>query len=216
MKAGRRRYRDHAIFLRINALTRSLESAFVKHGVPFQIVKGLAFFDRKENRDVLAYLRLLVNPQDTRQLPAGGERAGPRASARCRSTGCVTYAAERRDRRCSRPPGRSRKIPDIKGKAATGLRDFHRLMTELRAQARPAAARADPPRARQVRLPARCSRESSDEEDADRLANIEELITAAKQFHDEDTEPHHRRLPRTDHPGVATWTAGTRQPTTCR
>ncbi len=50
MKAGKFKYRDHAIFMRINALTRSLESAFVKHGVPFQIVKGLAFFDRKENR----------------------------------------------------------------------------------------------------------------------------------------------------------------------
>src|SRR5262249_14968776 len=64
VKAGTYRYRDHAIFLRVNALTRSLESAFVKHGVPFQIVKGLAFFERKENKDVLAYLRLLVNPQD--------------------------------------------------------------------------------------------------------------------------------------------------------
>ena len=64
VKSGTFKYRDHAIFMRINALTRSLESAFVKHGVPFQIVKGLAFFERKENRDVLAYLRLLVNPAD--------------------------------------------------------------------------------------------------------------------------------------------------------
>src|SRR5215212_984512 len=64
VKAGRFKYRDHAIFMRINALTRSLESAFVKHGVPFQIVKGLAFFERKENRDIIAYLRLLANPQD--------------------------------------------------------------------------------------------------------------------------------------------------------
>ena len=58
-------YRDHAVFMRINALTRSLESAFVKHGIPFQIVKGLAFFERKENKDVLAYLRLLANPNDS-------------------------------------------------------------------------------------------------------------------------------------------------------
>src|SRR5262249_12824018 len=62
---GKFRYRDHAIFLRINALLRTLESAFVKHGVPFQIVKGLAFYDRKENKDILAYLRLLLNPNDT-------------------------------------------------------------------------------------------------------------------------------------------------------
>src|SRR5205814_495326 len=42
----------------------SLEQAFVKERVPFQMVRGLAFFERKENRDVLAYLRLLVNPRD--------------------------------------------------------------------------------------------------------------------------------------------------------
>ena len=64
VEAGKRSYRDFAVFLRINALSRGLETAFVKQRVPFQIVKGLAFFDRKENRDVLAYLRLLLNPRD--------------------------------------------------------------------------------------------------------------------------------------------------------
>src|SRR5205085_10067447 len=59
-----RQYRDFAVFMRINALSRSLEAAFVKRRVPFQIVKGLAFFERKENRDVLAYIRLLLNPRD--------------------------------------------------------------------------------------------------------------------------------------------------------
>ena len=61
---GKRTYRDFAIFLRVNALSRSLEQAFVKQRVPFQMVRGLAFFERKENRDVLAYLRLLLNPRD--------------------------------------------------------------------------------------------------------------------------------------------------------
>src|SRR5207253_60276 len=64
VRAAKYTYRDVAIFLRINALSRTLEQAFVKHGLPYQIVKGLAFFDRKENRDVLAYLRLLLNPRD--------------------------------------------------------------------------------------------------------------------------------------------------------
>src|SRR5262249_15455171 len=59
-----RSYRDFAIVLRINALSRGLEAAFLQNRVPYQIVKGLAFFERKENRDVLAYLRLLLNPRD--------------------------------------------------------------------------------------------------------------------------------------------------------
>src|SRR5439155_20154510 len=61
---GKHTFRDFAVFLRTNALSRGLESAFVKHRIPYQIVKGLAFFDRKENRDVLAYVRLVVNPGD--------------------------------------------------------------------------------------------------------------------------------------------------------
>ena len=64
VRQKKRNFRDIAIFLRINALSRTLETAFVKHRVPFQIVKGLAFYDRKENKDVLAYLRLLLNPRD--------------------------------------------------------------------------------------------------------------------------------------------------------
>ena len=64
VESGKRCYRDFAVFLRINALSRGLETAFVKQRVPFQIVKGLAFFDRKENKDVLSYLRLMLNPRD--------------------------------------------------------------------------------------------------------------------------------------------------------
>ena len=58
-------------FRRVRADERSdakLESAFVKLAIPFQIVKGLAFFERKENKDVSAYLRLLVNPADNISL----------------------------------------------------------------------------------------------------------------------------------------------------
>src|SRR5262249_8175189 len=63
--SGKYKFRDFAVFVRMNALTRTLETAFIHRGVPFQIVKGLAFFERKENKDVLAYLRLLVNPADS-------------------------------------------------------------------------------------------------------------------------------------------------------
>ncbi len=87
VQAKRFGYRDFAIFVRINALTRNLESALVKHAVPFQIVKGLAFFDRKENKDVLAYLRLLVNPADT--LSFLRRSMSPLVGlGRCRSTIC--------------------------------------------------------------------------------------------------------------------------------
>ncbi|MDB5312025.1 MAG: ATP-dependent helicase [Gemmataceae bacterium] len=183
VKAGKFRYRDHAIFMRINALTRSLESAFVKHGVPFQIVKGLAFFERKENRDVLAYLRLLANPQDTVSFMRIVNEPG-RGIGKVSLDKLQGYAAGQEIALLA-AAGQVAKIPEIKGKAATGLRDFYRLVTELRAQL------ALPPHDL-IRLVIEKSgygtmlRESTEEEDADRLANIEELITAAKQFHDED------------------------------
>ncbi|HJZ57402.1 MAG TPA: 3'-5' exonuclease, partial [Gemmataceae bacterium] len=185
VKAGKYRYRDHAIFMRINALTRSLESAFVKHGVRFQIVKGLAFFERKENRDVLAYLRLLTNPQDAVSFLRIVNEPG-RGIGKVSLDKLSAYAGDR-EIGLFEAAGQVARIPEIKGKAATGLRDFHRLITELR-------ARLDLPPHELIALVLEKSgyaamlRDSKDEEDAERLANIEEMVTAAKQFHDQSPE----------------------------
>src|SRR5260370_1636037 len=50
VEKGQRHYRDFAVFMRINALSRALESAFIKHRAPYHIAKGLAFCERQENR----------------------------------------------------------------------------------------------------------------------------------------------------------------------
>src|SRR4029077_10181998 len=62
--AGRRRPREFAVFYRVNALSRSLEFALRDFGIPYQMVNGLEFYQRKEIKDVLAYLHLLNNPRD--------------------------------------------------------------------------------------------------------------------------------------------------------
>ena len=62
---GERRYGDFAVFYRINALSWSLEHALRKRGIPFQMVHGLEFFQRKEIKDVIAYLHLLNNPRSS-------------------------------------------------------------------------------------------------------------------------------------------------------
>jgi DNA helicase II / ATP-dependent DNA helicase PcrA len=56
---------DFAIFYRVNSMSRELELAFTRHHIPFQVAAGLAFYDRAEVRDLLAYLRLIENPVDT-------------------------------------------------------------------------------------------------------------------------------------------------------
>jgi DNA helicase-2/ATP-dependent DNA helicase PcrA len=183
VESGKRNYRDFAILLRLNALSRTLETAFMRQRVPFQIVRGVAFFERKENRDIIAYLRILLNPKDDLSFlravnePARGigktslehlqSYAGPREMS-------LLSAAEQVD-----------KIPAIKGKAATGLKHFAKLIADLRD-----VLNATPDEVmRQVIDRSgyrRMLKESGDAEDQQRLANVEELVTAAHQFHEED------------------------------
>ena len=56
--------RDIAVFYRVNAQSRVLEEAFIQNKIPYQIVRGVEFYNRKEIRDILAYLKILVNPND--------------------------------------------------------------------------------------------------------------------------------------------------------
>jgi DNA helicase-2/ATP-dependent DNA helicase PcrA len=58
------RFSDVAVFYRTNAQSRVLEDVFVRAGTPYRVVGGVRFYQRREIKDVLAYLRLLVNPQD--------------------------------------------------------------------------------------------------------------------------------------------------------
>jgi DNA helicase II / ATP-dependent DNA helicase PcrA len=61
---GKRRYSDFAILYRTNAQSRIIEEVFLKSNIPYQIVGGLKFYDRKEIKDILAYLRVIANPND--------------------------------------------------------------------------------------------------------------------------------------------------------
>jgi DNA helicase-2/ATP-dependent DNA helicase PcrA len=57
-------YRNIAVFYRINAQSRAIEDELVKHQIPYTIVGGMRFYERKEIKDILAYLRLIANPAD--------------------------------------------------------------------------------------------------------------------------------------------------------
>jgi len=55
---------DIAVFYRINAMSRALEETFIREKIPYQMVRGVEFYNRKEIRDILAYLKVIVNPGD--------------------------------------------------------------------------------------------------------------------------------------------------------
>lgn len=61
---GERRYDDFAILYRTNAQSRLFEDALRRNGIPCQILSGFSFYERKETKDMISYMRLVVNPQD--------------------------------------------------------------------------------------------------------------------------------------------------------
>ena len=74
------RYSDVAVFYRTNAQSRVLEDIFMRAGIPYRVVGGVRFYQRKEVKDVLAYLRLLLNPQDVisaRRVAAYSSESSP-------------------------------------------------------------------------------------------------------------------------------------------
>lgn len=64
LDGGHRHYRDYAVLYRTNAQSRSIEEAFVHYGIPYRVVGGVRFYDRKEIKDIMAYLRLIYQPED--------------------------------------------------------------------------------------------------------------------------------------------------------
>lgn len=61
---GSRKFSDYAVLYRTNAQSRSVEEIFIQYGIPYRIVGGVRFYDRKEIKDIMAYLRLIYQPED--------------------------------------------------------------------------------------------------------------------------------------------------------
>ena len=68
VQSGLRQYKDFVVLYRMNAQANSLESAFARGGVPYRVLGGTRFYDRKEIRDILAYLCIIKNPDDNLRL----------------------------------------------------------------------------------------------------------------------------------------------------
>jgi DNA helicase-2/ATP-dependent DNA helicase PcrA len=100
-RSGESRYADTAVFYRTNAQSRALEDVFIRLGLPYRVVGGVKFYERKEIRDAIAYLRVLANPADDVSLeriinvPRRGIGAGTEEGLRsyARSAGLPLTAA---------------------------------------------------------------------------------------------------------------------------
>jgi DNA helicase-2/ATP-dependent DNA helicase PcrA len=179
VRAGRRRPRDFAIFYRTNALSRSFESALRGEGVQYQMVNGLEFYQRREIKDVLAYLQLINNPRDDvaflRIINVPPRAIGKRT---------IDYLAEHamRNRLSLLDAAReSGLVESLTKRAAVAVAKFVALYDRL------ALLAAAPMEDILGHLYAESGykqflQDSELEEDQERLANIEELLTVARQF----------------------------------
>lgn len=179
IRSGKRRPRDIAIFYRINALSRSLEAALRDEGVPYQLVRGVEFYQRREIKDVLSYLLLVNNPRDDNALlrvintPARGigrstiDKLQDHAARR----GCSLLDAAREAGMIESLPKKS--VVSIA--RFVGL--FDRLCLYALKPLEELVGHVLSETGYQEVL-----RESDDPEDQERLANIEELLTAAREF----------------------------------
>ncbi|NQW49430.1 MAG: UvrD-helicase domain-containing protein [Planctomycetes bacterium] len=179
---GSRSPRDFAILFRTNALSRSLEVALRSRSVPYQLVRGLEFFKRREIRDVVAWLRLLKNPRDDEAL-LRVVNVPPRGIGKQSLDRLMSWAGDHRASLLA-AAAEAPRIPGVSTRAGAALVRFARLHAELGELAGgPAASVAgllaavlDKTGYKQM-----LEQDDGDEGGEDRLANVEELLTAARQ-----------------------------------
>jgi DNA helicase-2/ATP-dependent DNA helicase PcrA len=172
---------DVAVFYRTNAQSRVFEEVFIRVGLPYKVVGGVRFYERREVRDALAYLRVLVNPSDAVSLrrivnvPKRG--IGERAEA------CVDAYAERERLSFWEALQRAEEVPGLATRSLNAVQEFVTLVEELMAVA---AADSSPGDVLEAVLDkSRYVAElqaSADPQDEGRVENLEELVSVAREF----------------------------------
>lgn len=173
---------DVAVFYRTNAQSRALEEVFIRSGQPYRVVGGTRFYERKEIKDALAYLRAIANPDDSVNLRR--ILNVPRRGIGDRSEAMLEAYAERRavsfGAAIAATADESVDIVGLTGRARTLVAQFHALMEELRAMEATPAEILDAALDKSGYLAA--LRASSDPQDASRVENLAELHAVAAEF----------------------------------
>ncbi|WP_151477093.1 DNA helicase PcrA [Streptomyces albicerus] len=178
---------DVAVFYRTNAQSRVFEEVFIRVGLPYKVVGGVRFYERKEVRDVLAYLRVLANPEDSvplrRILNVPKRGIGDRAEA-------MIDALSQREKISF--PQALRRVDEAYGMAArstNAVKRFNTLMEDLRTIVESGAGPATVVQAVFERTGYLAElQESTDPQDETRIENLQELAAVALEFEQEAGE----------------------------
>ncbi|OBH08035.1 DNA helicase PcrA [Mycobacterium sp. E1747] len=174
-------YKDVAVFYRTNNSSRSFEEVFIRAGIPYKVVGGVRFYERKEIRDIVAYLRVLDNPGDAvsmrRILNTPRRGIGDRAEA-CVAVYAENTGASFNDALVAAAEG---KVPMLNSRAEKAIAGFVELLDELRG--RLDEDLGDLVESVLERTGYRRELESStDPQDLARLDNLNELVSVAHEF----------------------------------
>lgn len=172
------KYSDFAVLMRMNALTRSYEQEFTKYGIPYKVFGGFKFFERKEIKDILAYLRIISNPYDNEALEriinvprrGIGAKTIETMYSYARSEGYSLYDAAVDCENLALPKGTRDKIRDF----ANLIKDFILSSVEMPVAqlVRVVLAQAD----------IRAAYDDGSDEGDGKLANIDEFIASVDDF----------------------------------
>ena len=179
IKLQKRNFSDFAILYRTNAQSRSLEDAFRRSGIPYNIVGGFRFYERKEIKDLIGYLSLIVNPKDTISLRRV-INFPPRGIGMKTVDKCVIKAAKKKMEMVE-----VLSVPEdmgIRGKQADSLMTFYNIIKKYN-ELLPKLNAGELVRALVEETGIiRYFRESSAPEDQERFANVMEFLKGVDEF----------------------------------
>ena len=177
---------DVAIFYRTNAQSRAIEDILVRVGLPYRVVGGTRFYERKEIKDALAYLRALVNPDDDVNLRRILNE--PKRGIGDRAEGAVAALAERERISFSAAMTRAEEAPGIASRSLNAVNNFAKMMADLAE----IAATSSPATALEAVLEQsgylEALRTSTDPQDESRVENLAELVAVVREFGQENPE----------------------------
>ncbi|MBL8812637.1 MAG: UvrD-helicase domain-containing protein [Planctomycetaceae bacterium] len=178
--SGKRKWNDFAIFYRVNALSRPIETALSRHQIPYQVASGYSFFERAEVRDLVAYLRLIENQSDDSAL----ERIINRPARGIGNTTLLRLRnfAAKHSISVFDAAARNKEVTGLSARAKKALGSFVDLILKLHEQS--AQGHVAPLIERLISEIDYLSlwQEGGDEIDVDRAANVYELVSAARQY----------------------------------
>ena len=175
---------DVAVFYRTNAQSRVFEEVFIRTGQPYKVVGGVRFYERREVRDALAYLRMLVNPAD--EISLRRVLNTPKRGIGDRAVACVTALAEREGLIFWEALRRAKDAVGLASRSLNAITGFVGLVDELQSMV-DGGERPD------VVLETVLERTgylaelegSDDPQDQTRVENLAELVAVAREFADD-------------------------------